>query len=354
MSRHLNGKISVAIGALGTITLGAGALTLAARRRGMSTSMLLTRTLLGFAPKVLASEDRLKAKVRNRTYPTDAPLPAPLRHRCDVQETIMDGQNVVTLIPRSGRSDQHILYLHGGAYFSPLLAAHWSIIGALIKATGASVTVPMYALAPENDYQRGTALVDAVYGQLEQRHPGERIVVAGDSSGGNFALNLVVRRRDGGQSMPDRLILFAPWLDLTMRDERATTMETEDVMLGVAGLRLCGRWWAGDLDPGSPHFSPQVADLSGLPPIALFQGDRDIFVIDARTFADRCRASGVDCRYYEYPGAFHVFMGVTFTPEASDVFHVIASFMAADAEQPAESQTGCLLPSIRQIPNDPS
>ncbi len=164
MSRHLNGKISVAIGALGTITFGAGALTLAARRRGMSTSMLLTRTLLGFAPKVLASEDRLKAKVRNRTYPTDAPLPASLRHRCDVQETIMDGQNVVTLILRSGRSDQHILYLHGGAYFSPLLAAHWSIIGALIKATGASVTVPMYALAPENDYQRGTALVDAVYG----------------------------------------------------------------------------------------------------------------------------------------------------------------------------------------------
>ena len=249
----------------------------------------------------------------------------------------MDGQTVVTLKPHSGRSDRHILYLHGGAYFSAMLAAHWSIIGALIQATGASVTIPLYALAPENDFRRGTALVDAVYRQLEEQHPGERIVVAGDSSGGNFALNLVLRRRDGGQSMPDRLILFAPWLDLTMQDERATAMETEDVMLGVAGLRLCGRWWAGDLDPGSPQFSPLVADLSGLPPIALFQGERDIFVIDARTFVDRCRTAEVDCRYYEYPGAFHVFMGVTFTPEANDVFHIIASFMAADAEQPAEN-----------------
>ena len=337
MTRLLNGKVSVAIGATGTIALGAGALTMAARRRGMSTSLLLARTLLGFVPKVLASEDRLRAKVKNRVYPKDAPLPASLRHRCEVQETVMDGQTVVTLKPRSGRSDQHMLYLHGGAYFSPMLAAHWSIIGALIQATGASVTLPLYALAPENDYQRGTALVDAVYGQLEEQHPGERIVVAGDSSGGNFALNLVLRRRDGGQTLPDRLILLAPWLDLAMRDERATVMETEDVMLGVAGLRLCGRWWAGDLDPGSPQFSPQVADLSGLPPIALYQGDRDIFVIDARTFVDRCRAAKVDCRYYEYPGAFHVFMGVTFTPEASDVFHIIASFMAADSEQPAEN-----------------
>ena len=261
----------------------------------------------------------------------------------------MDGQTVVTLKQRSGRSEQHILYLHGGAYFSPMLAAHWSIIGALIQATGASVTVPLYALAPENDYQRGTALVDAVYGQLEEQHPGERIVVAGDSSGGNFALNLVLRRRDGGQTLPDRLILFAPWLDLAMRDERATVMETEDVMLGVAGLRLCGRWWAGDLDPGSPQFSPQVADLSGLPPIALFQGDRDIFVIDARTFVDRCRAAEVDCRYYEYPGAFHVFMGVTFLPETRDVFRIIASFMSTAAEQRTQSLTN--LPAVEGVSN---
>ncbi len=333
MTKLLHGKFSVAIGAVGTITLGVGALTLAARRRGMSTFLLLTRTLLSFAPKVLASEDRLRAEVKNRTYPKGAPLPASLRHRCDVRETVMDNQTVITLTPRIDRSDQHILYIHGGAYFSPMLAAHWAIIGGLIQATGASVTIPLYALAPENDFRRGTALVDAVYGQIEEQHPGERIVVAGDSSGGNFALNLVLRRRDGGQSLPDRLILFAPWLDLAMRDERAAAMETEDVMLGVAGLRLCGRWWAGNSDPGSPQFSPQAADLSGLPPIALFQGDRDIFVIDARAFADRCRAAAVDCRYYEYPGAFHVFMGVTFLPETRDVFRMITSFTSTAADQ---------------------
>ena len=353
MTRLLHGKVSVAIGTIGTTALGFGAITLAARCRGMSTSLLLARALLGFAPKVLDSEDRLRAKVTNRAYPEDAPLPASLRHRCDVRETVMDNQTVITVTPRIDRSDQHILYLHGGAYFSPMLTAHWSIIGALIKATGASVTIPLYALTPENDFRRGTALVDTIYGHLEEQHPGERIVVAGDSSGGNFALNLVLRRRDGGQSLPDRLILFAPWLDLVMRDERAAAMEKEDVMLGVAGLRLCGRWWAGDLDPGSPHFSPQVADLSGLPPIALFQGDRDIFVIDARTFTERCRAAEVDCRYYEYPGAFHVFMAISFLPETRDVFRIIASFVSAAAEHRAQNSTKT--PSVGgvRVPPDP-
>ncbi len=98
-------------------------------------------------------------------------------------------------------------------------------------------------------------------------------------------------------------------------------------MLAVDGVRECGSWWAGPLDARSPHLSPLYADLAGLPSTAYFQGTHDILVVDARSFASKAEAAGMDLRYFEYPGAFHVFMGATFTPEARDVFRHVATFL---------------------------
>ncbi|WP_253718032.1 alpha/beta hydrolase [Sphingomonas sp. AP4-R1] len=237
-----------------------------------------------------------------------------------MHEWHLDGQKVITLTPHRDGSGWHVIYLHGGAYIHPLARPHWGIIGAIIAATGASVTVPLYALAPENDYRRATALMHSVYDTVQKQAPGASIALAGDSAGGNLALNFTLRRRDMGQSLPQRLLLFSPWLDLELRDPRIRALEARDVILAVDGLRQAGAWWAGDANPACAQLSPLYAELTGLPPIAIFQGDADIFVIDARTFAARCVTARVECDYREYPGAFHVFVGATFTPEARDVF----------------------------------
>lgn len=125
--------------------------------------------------------------------------------------------------------------------------------------------------------------------------------------------------------MPGRIILFSPWLDLTLADPEARKLETKDVMLAVDTLRMCGAWWAGEDDPRLPRLSPLYADLKGLPPIELYQGTNDIFVVNARTFVKKVEAAGGAIHYGEYPGAFHVFVGATFTPEAKDVFNRIAA-----------------------------
>ncbi|KXV62258.1 alpha/beta hydrolase [Acetobacter orleanensis] len=286
----------------------------------MSKSLLATKMLLGLKAKSFADAGKLYRDVHTRSYPQEAPLSRALRQRCQVKEWTYANQKVVTLIPRKGRTNLHILYLHGGAYIHPLIDAHWRIIRALIDATGASVTIPFYALAPESDHIPGTTLVDAVYDHIVTSYPNERIIVAGDSAGGNFALSLALRRRDAGLSLPHHLILFSPWLDLMLRDERMRDLENSDVILSIDGLRECGKWWAGKTDPASPYMSPLYADITGLPAMTLFQGAQDVFVVDARTFAKSAKAL---CKYHEYPGAFHVFMGATFTPEAKDVFRHI-------------------------------
>jgi acetyl esterase/lipase len=81
--------------------------------------------------------------------------------------------------------------------------------------------------------------------------------------------------------------------------------------------------WAGDVSLSSPYMSPLYADLRGMPPMSIFQGDRDIFVVDARKFAVEAQVAGVTLDYHEYPGGFHVFMALTFLPEAKDVFRKV-------------------------------
>ena len=42
-----------------------------------------------------------------------------------------------------------------------------------------------------------------------------RLVVAGDSAGGNLALGLMLALRDAGEALPDAAVLFSPAIDLT-------------------------------------------------------------------------------------------------------------------------------------------
>ncbi|BEL87434.1 MAG: alpha/beta hydrolase [Serratia marcescens] len=289
----------------------------------MSVFLTCARLLMGIAPKILGNEVKLREQLLNRDAPQAAPIPSALRSSCHIKERVYQEQRVVTLTPRTGKRDLHVLYLHGGAYVNPLLRAHWSIISAVIGATGATVTVPLYALAPENDYRVGTALIDTIYDSIVSARKDEQIVVMGDSAGGNAALTLALRRRDNELSLPDHLILFAPWLDLSLKDAEMRELESRDIMLGVDGLRECGRMWAGDISPSAPSMSPLYADLRGMPPMSIFQGDRDIFVVDARKFAVKAQISGVTVDYHEYSGGFHVFMGLTFLPEAKAVFRQV-------------------------------
>ena len=176
-------------------------------------------------------------------------------------------------------------------------------------------------------------MVDAVYEGLLHTGAGKRVALAGDSAGANFALSLAIRRRAAGAPLPDRLVLFSPWLDLTLSDPAARQVEPRDGILAVDGAIRCGRWWVAGKDPLLPEFSPLHADLAGLPAMAVFQGTHDIFVVDARTFQARAAAQGVDLQYFEYEGAFHVFMGARATRESRDVYKRVAGFLAP---RPAE------------------
>lgn len=285
--------------------------------------------------KALADPATYHASLLARSYPSPAPIPDGLRALAAIREEPVEGGHVIRLAPRGRHGRRHILYLHGGAYVNGLIAPHWDIVEALIKATGADVWVPIYPLAPEFTHRDAFPFLTRVYRRLLETTPASGIMLAGDSAGGGFALGGTLCFREANLPLPARLVLFSPWLDLTLADPAARALEADDVMLAVDGTRLCGRLWAGEDDPRSPQLSPLYADPAGLPPLSVFQGTRDLLLPDARSFARKAQAAGVAVDYREYAGAFHVFVGATVTPESQDVFRRIGWMMSEDPSRSA-------------------
>ncbi|MEO1489192.1 MAG: alpha/beta hydrolase [Pseudomonadota bacterium] len=275
--------------------------------------------------------DGFAQMMATRSKPQDAAMPARFEQAYQVERWEAAGRPVVTLHPRSGPAEWHMLYFHGGGFVLPMFKEHWPLAAALVDQVGVSITLPLYDVVPESSAQGQDALADAAFAQIAESHDPARIILNGDSAGGHMALSLALRLAKEGGPQPGKLALFAPWLDVTMADPAMAMVEPHDIMLKIGTLRACGALFAGDRDPALPECSPlfmPTPELSRLPPTRIWTGRHDLFIIDSRTFVSRLREAGVDAKLYEYEAAPHVFMAITPTREAKDVFGLLKAFIA--------------------------
>ncbi|MGF1667418.1 MAG: alpha/beta hydrolase, partial [Acidimicrobiia bacterium] len=64
--------------------------------------------------------------------------------------------------------------------------------------------------------------------------------------------------------------------------------------------------YLGDADPCEPTASPIHADLTGLPPMLILAGGREMILADSTRLAERARIHGVDAELVIEPDMFHV------------------------------------------------
>lgn len=96
----------------------------------------------------------------------------------------------------------------------------------------------------------------------------------------------------------------------------------------VDGVRCCAKLWANGADLNSSMLSPIFADLTGLPPIHIYQGKNDILCPDAKTFTQKASEQGVDCTLHLYKNAFQAFMVLPdVLPEARAVLDDVVKVM---------------------------
>ena len=269
--------------------------------------------------------------LRGRKTPTPAPLPSKFESRYRVERWEAAGQPVVTLHPKSGPGEWHMLYFHGGGFVLPLHKVHWPLAGAMVDLLGVSISLPLYDLVPEASWQAQRDVADEAFATIAARHDPAKIILNGDSAGGHMALSLALRLATSkGSPQPGKLALFAPWLDVSMADPAMKEVEPHDFMLKTDALRALGTIWAGDRDPASAECSPLYTskeDLALLPPTRIWTGRHDLFIVDSRSFTAKLVDAGVDAKLYEYAGAPHVFMAVTPTRESKDTLMLLREFI---------------------------
>jgi acetyl esterase/lipase len=295
----------------------------------MTLAMSVTRCLLRLRHKSTATEQSMRASLNPRR--PAAKIPARLAKAYDVAIDRIDGRDVVRIAPKSVAPSRELIYIHGGSYIHEIDGLHWGIVARLLEKTQAAITVPLYGLAPEKTAEDAYGLLKQVYDATRQRANGNSIFLVGDSAGAGLAIGLAITVRDDGTPPPSHLILFSPWVDVTLSNREIGQYERLDPVLGVAGLRAAGVDWAGSWSPEHRLVSPLNDSLQSLPPMTIFQGGRDIFLPDVRRFASAARASGTPIDLLIYPTAFHVFVAAPWTPEARSALDRTRAIIRDDA-----------------------
>jgi len=247
----------------------------------------------------------------------------------DVEESAVDAGGVAGFwfSPRSAPEGSAIVYLHGGGYVMGSVATHRSLIGRLARATGLRCLALDYRLAPEHPFPAAIEDVTAVYHWLlEQGMDASKIMIAGDSAGGGLTLGCLVALRDAGEPMPAGAICLSPLADLELTGASAAG-GVDDPMVEREGTLMMAEAYLQGTDPNEPRASPIHADFSGLPPLMIEVGTRELLLDDARRVATKAMGAGVDVTLYEADGLTHVWQMHPHLPESAESLERITHFV---------------------------
>ena len=210
--------------------------------------------------------------------------------------------------------DACILHLHGGAYMSGGLLQCRVLIGPICAFSGVRAMTFSYRLTPEHIYP--AQLEDALQAYqylLSQGYSADRIVLVGESAGGNLALSLTRRLRDEGRPLPAGLALLSPWADLAQTGESYRALRNEDATLDPDELLAAGIAFAGGPERlTDPDISPLYADFHGFPPAVIHCGTKEILLSDSENLEKRMLEDGVNAHLIRWEGMCHVFQAFGF------------------------------------------
>jgi acetyl esterase/lipase len=301
----------------------AAGVCLAARRGGVSVSAFLLNAL---AARLAPDQNRPGALERGieQNRKTGPALPSrKLLKRALFRDERVGSDRRFRFEPRHGPPPRlRLLYLHGGAYVHEVQSIQWNLAAGLLERLPAALIAPVYPLAPEHSWKEGLAAVERAYVSLTEEVGADNVVIVGDSAGGGLALALAQQLRDAGHAPPAALVLFSPWLDVSVSGDDQPRLEKRDPVLRIEYLRQAGRLWARDLPLTDPRVSPLLGDHTGLPPTIAFSGGRDILASDCNRLAQRNQ----ELVHRHYPEMMHVWASAPM-PEGKRALDEAARFI---------------------------
>ncbi len=226
------------------------------------------------------------------------------------------------------RKDKIILYCHGGGYVSGGLGYARILAAKLAFYTGMETISFEYRLAPEHKYpsqiEDGMKLWNYL---MHMGYGANDIILAGDSAGGNLALEMCLELRKVGRFLPYALVLMSPWTDMRAVAASYERYAAKDPLLTLNYVQSARNAYAGDnVDYELEQYSPVMADLRDFPPTLIQVGSNEILRGDSEHLAKNMVKAGSFARLEVYQGGWHVFQQMPL-PKSVNAMENVGKFL---------------------------
>ena len=211
-----------------------------------------------------------------------------------------------------------VLWIHGGAFAFGSPRVYRAAAVHLARETRCRVILPQYRLAPNHVHPTAHDDVERAVAACVQEH--ERVVVLGDSAGGNLALSACLR---GKHSMHAKeavagLALLSPWCDLR---EEAASIEANLVAHSPFNHEDSieySRMYLSGHDASDERVSPLLSsNFDGLPSVYLEWALDEFLAPDIERLYQKLAEAGIELEKRTEPQAVHGWQLLPdFLPEA--------------------------------------
>ncbi len=259
----------------------------------------------------------------------------------------VDGGRIAVRIYRPNGSGPFpvLHFIHGGGWVGCDLVTHDPLCRDLCVQSQHLVVSFDYRLAPEHPFpipiNDCLATLDWIKANA-QRLGGDpqRIVLCGDSAGGNLAAVTAQQARVSHPGMIKGQVLIYPVTDncglaqwpsyKTYGTSKFALPHAKMVELWQLYLRNSPVWTPGlkAHDLATPLL---VENLGNLPPSFTVIADEDLLCDEGAAYAQRMKDAGNDAQLMRYPGQQHGFVGLTPTPAHRQAVADIARWLSTAA-----------------------
>ena len=214
----------------------------------------------------------------------------------------------------SAARDALIVYFHGGGWIMGDLNSHHEVLAHMTAATGSEIVAVDYPLAPENRHPVqllcGYAVLETLKTRTERNieDPGNPVLVAGDSAGGQLAAALcLLSLQENGPEISAQILIYPALNHLC--DSDSYRRYADGPLLTADSMKS---YWRSvmpkDEEPAnllSPLLEPEV---SGLPPAIIQLAEIDVLHDEATAYGERLMATGTPVEVLDGSGMVHGFL----------------------------------------------
>ena len=227
-----------------------------------------------------------------------------------------------------------LVYLHGGGWVLGSIETHDNVCRFLADRGPLLVISVDYRLAPEHrsPLQQADAQAALEWAHAHAtEHKGDpaRLLVGGDSAGGNLSALAALAARKAGPKLAGQLLVY-PVTDYPA-DAYESYAENADYGLDRATMEMFwARWLPEGAGPDETTAPQRETDLSALPPAYVITASHDVLRDEGKAYAGRLAEAGALAAHDHVPGTIHGFFSMAgLVPLATETLERAARWAAS-------------------------